>query len=231
MRVLAIETSTKILSAAVIGDDGLSLDLNYDFKLRHGSHLVPAIEALLKFAGMALQDIDAYCVSIGPGSFTGLRIGVAAVKALAVSSGKKVAAVPSLDALAMNVFSKDSFIKPVIDAKKGNVYTCLYKYGRDGRLKRLSKHSLVPASGALEKIKKPTVVLGDGVNVCDVKHPDITALPESFWQPKAKVVGEIGLEMVKNGDVENPDTLVPFYIYPEDVQCRKKNTSGPPGRK
>ena len=121
MRILAIDTSTRFLSVAV-ADGGRALASHHrEAHMKHSSQLVPVIEKVLKKSGIGLGGIDGFAVSIGPGSFTGLRIGVTTIKALAFSLKKPVAAVPTLDAIAEGVKGFAGIICPILDAKKKKV--------------------------------------------------------------------------------------------------------------
>ncbi|MBI4335953.1 MAG: tRNA (adenosine(37)-N6)-threonylcarbamoyltransferase complex dimerization subunit type 1 TsaB, partial [Candidatus Omnitrophica bacterium] len=142
MRVLAIDTSSKILGVAVLDEDSRSVEFNYNFQLRHASHLVPTIKEALKFSSLELKDMDAYCVSIGPGSFTGLRIGVSTVKAMVLAGKKKVIAVPSLDILARNIPYTEDTICVAVDAKKEKLYACFYEY-KNGGTEKITKYLLI----------------------------------------------------------------------------------------
>jgi tRNA threonylcarbamoyl adenosine modification protein YeaZ len=256
MRVLAIETSSTVLGIAVLDEDGRRIESNYSFELRHASHLIPTINNLLKFSGLKLDDIDAYCVNIGPGSFTGLRIGVSTVKALYAATGKKVVAVPSLDVLAHNIPYTDRTICVIVDAKKEKLYACFYKYMTstsphptpspqrgEGRGEGALLIGYDDLSERLEKIKNGILLTGDGIGKVAACHPDtersegegsikrsfglrpqddIKCADKEFWYPRAINAARIGLDMLKGGKVvKDVDALVPVYLHPRDVQCKK----------
>jgi len=219
MRVLAIDTSSSVLGVAVLDENGQGAEFNFNLGLRHASHLVPTIKKVLGFADLGLKDIDAYCVSIGPGSFTGLRIGVSTIKALWLADKKKVVAVPTLDVLARNIPDTDSVICVVVDAKKEKFYVCFYAY-KNTILKRLTPYLLIGNEELTAKIKKykPAIFLGDGAT----KAQSTTMLNSDFWYPRAINTAKIGLEMLKQGKlVKDVDALVPLYLHPRDVQCKK----------
>jgi len=240
MRVLAIETSSAVLGVAILDEDGRQAEFNYSFELRHTSHLIPTVNNLLKFSGRGLEDMDAYCISIGPGSFTGLRIGVSTIKALAATTGKKVAAVPSLDVLARNIPYTDDTICVVVDAKKEKLYACFYEYKKAG-LRKISPYLLIGYDDLLKrlgKIKTGTLLVGDGTEKVTSQCGAKRSLPEGgrsqvpskklkttnseFWYPSAINTARIGLDMLKDGKVvKDVDALVPVYLHPRDVQCKK----------
>jgi len=127
MKLLAIDTSTDYLSLAVMdGSDALSR-IHRSEPRSHSSLLMPMIDEVLSRAKTALRDLDGFCLSIGPGSFTGLRIGVAAIKGLAVITKKPIVTVPTLDAVAENAKEFHGIICAVLDARKGKVYACIYR--------------------------------------------------------------------------------------------------------
>ena len=231
MRILAIDTSSKVLGVAILDEAGGEFEFNYSFELRHASHLIPTIKNVLGFAQLDLGDIDAYCVSIGPGSFTGLRIGVATVKALAAVDKKKVVAVPSLDVLACNIYDAKKTICVLVDAKKEKLYSAFYAY-KSEKLRRVSKDLLIGYDDLLEKIgkyKNGVLLIGDGIEKLRTQNPGprtqkekMRFVAKEFWHPRAINVARIGLGMLKEERfVKDVDALVPEYMFPRDVQCKK----------
>jgi tRNA threonylcarbamoyladenosine biosynthesis protein TsaB len=215
-----------MLGVAVLDDNGQGAEFNYNLGLRHASHLVPTIKDVLKFAGLTLKDIDAYCVSIGPGSFTGLRIGVTTVKALALVDKKKVVAVPSLDVLARNApQTTGRIIGVILDAKKEKAYACFYQY-KNNELKRLSPYLLKSYKELAGDVRryKAGLLLGDAapqLTACSLKLTAKFANAESC-HPRAINVARIGLGMLRAGKtVKDIDALAPFYMHAKDVQVRE----------
>jgi len=227
MKILAIDTSSKVLGVAVLDENGHGMELNYDLGLRHTSHLVPTIKRVLDFSNLRLKDLDALCVSIGPGSFTGLRIGVSTAKAFTISSRKRLVAVPSLDVLAKGYPCENGKICVLVDAKKDKFYSCFYEYKRN-RLKRISRYLLVSAEEISSEVRKkrPDCIIGDGISKVrgsGAGYKGIEFVGEKFWYPRAINVAEIGLEMFKAGKVvKDVDRLAPVYMHPRDVQCKVK---------
>lgn len=165
MNILAIDTSTDYLSLAVLKDGRLAAKFHKKAHRKHSMLLVPMIDKLLKKAKLKIIDIDCFAISVGPGSFTGLRIGVTVVKGLAYALKKRIVAVPTLDVIANNAKSFKGMICPVLDARKNKIYACMYK--SDGKsLKRLSKYLLLPAADLLKKVKDMrynVLFLGDAI--------------------------------------------------------------------
>jgi tRNA threonylcarbamoyladenosine biosynthesis protein TsaB len=178
------------------------------------------IDRLMRKARIKPKDLDGFAVSIGPGSFTGLRIGVAAVKGLAYALGRPVAAVPTLDAIAENAAAFRGAVCPVLDARKNKVYACLYR--SDGRrMRRISKYLLLPAA-ELEKrinpLKADIMFLGNGVSLVGAlkaaERQDPKKNPD--WHPRAEVVARLGLELFRRGRTVIAEALEPMYIYSKE---------------
>lgn len=217
MKILAIDTSTDYLSVAVT--DGAKVLGRYHrpSNRNHSRLLIPVISGLIKKSGLKAGDIDAFAVSIGPGSFTGLRIGVVAVKGLAYSFGKPVITVPTMDVIAGNVKGFNGIVCPVIDARKNKVYTCFYR--SDGKsFKRLTKYLLIPVVDLLKMAGKydRVLFLGDGVK--------LTGAPEAIkdWQPRASAVAAIAAESFRKKKFVSPEKLEPMYIYSRECDITGK---------
>ena len=134
MRILGVDTSTSCGSLGLIDEDGVIAEYALFREETHSARLVPAIQALLREARININEIDGMAISLGPGSFTGLRVGLSAVKGLALATEKLVVGIPTLDALASNLPFTPYLICPILDARKGEVYTALYKDGEGDRL-------------------------------------------------------------------------------------------------
>jgi len=211
MKILAIDTSTDYLSLAVTDGGKILGRFHRRIGRNHSSMLIPMIDSLLKKARLKLKDIGGFVVSIGPGSFTGLRIGVATVKGLALATGKPIVAVPTLDAVARNAGRFKGAICPVLDARKNKLYACIYE--SDGKvIKRRSKYLLVSAQDLLEKIKRYDKIffLGDGTALLGKKAG------KADWYPRAEVAARLGLEDFKKRKFVKAEDLEPLYIYSKE---------------
>jgi len=156
-------------------------------------------------------------LSIGPGSFTGLRIGVAACKGINLALGIPIAAIPTLDVIAYNFRGeKERMLCPLIDAKKQKVYACLYKPGP----KRFGDYMLIDIEGLLKKIKKPTLVFGDAVGLYGdpLKKNPLVSISKEDWHPKAEVVAKLGFQKAKKKQFANVDKLAPMYLHSQYCQ-------------
>ena len=224
MPLLAIETSTRQLGVAVL--DGERLMSSYELlaEYPHAVELPDAVTRVLKAAHTTLEALEAIVVDIGPGSFTGLRIGLAFVKALAFATKKAVIGVPSLDVLAAGVPFSPHLVCPILDAKQKNVYAALYRLETGTPIKQ-HDYSLGSIDAVLSLIKEPTVFLGDG---CALYRERIVqrvgdhaqfAAPE-LWLPRAATLARLGRERLAQGHRDDPSRLVPLYLYPLDCSVR-----------
>ena len=214
MRILALETSAKAVSAAVT-EDGKVLCSGYqDTGLTHSRTLMPIVEAMLKNTGLTVQDCDAVAVAAGPGSFTGIRIGVSAAKGLAFAADKPCAAVSTLEAMARNVAHMDALVVCSMDARRSQIYNALFEI-RGGKPVRLCGDraiSLAELGEELGKMQKSAFLVGDGAQLCyntclDMGIPAVLApgnlVSQSAW----------GVAMAAFGQTPAPaEELLPVYL-------------------
>lgn len=163
MKILAIESAALSAGAAVVVDDTLKSEQFLHNGLTHSETLLPLLDAALRGADLTMRDIDAVAVSAGPGSFTGVRIGMGTAKGLALGAEKPMLCVPTLLALVYNVLYYDGFIVPIMDARRGEVYTATY-YCQSGELKEITPMRAIPLRTLLEEVDTAMFV-GDGVPV------------------------------------------------------------------
>jgi tRNA threonylcarbamoyladenosine biosynthesis protein TsaB len=215
MKILAIDTSTDYLSLAISDGEKVMARYHRPTFRNHSRLIIPTISNLVKIAGLKIKDIDAFALSIGPGSFTGLRIGVVTVKALAYSLGKPIVTIPTLDVIARNAGNFCGLICPVIDARKSKIYACLYK--SDGKVvKKISKYLLLPVEELLKKTAAydKVLFLGDALGLvgCDVKIKS--------WYPKAGTVADLALDSLKKKKFTSPEALEPMYLYSRECDIK-----------
>ncbi|MBI4341959.1 MAG: tRNA (adenosine(37)-N6)-threonylcarbamoyltransferase complex dimerization subunit type 1 TsaB [Candidatus Omnitrophica bacterium] len=223
MTLLAIETATRQLGVAAI--DGERLLASYELLAEHphAVELPGAVSRVLQAAQTTLEQIDAIVVDIGPGSFTGLRIGLAFVKALAFPRRTPVVGIPSLDVLAANVPFAEGWVSPVLDAKQQNIYTALFQV-RDGRPVKQSEYLLGPVDEMLEQMKQAAVFLGDGCaryrDQILGRFPRAQIAAPELWLPRAATLARLGRDRWLAGERDDPARLVPMYLYPFDCSVR-----------
>lgn len=164
MKICVLDASTQVASVAMMEEGKLIYESNLIHGLTHSEKLMPLVEAAFTLTGWEPTDVDVYGVVEGPGSFTGLRIGVATVKGLAQAAGKPVTGVGTLDVLAMNVPFFQGVTAPILDARRGQVYGALFHWNQ-GRMVRETGDLAIPLAELLEEIEKralPALFLGDG---------------------------------------------------------------------
>lgn len=225
MKILALETSTIAGSVAVVDDNkGLIGEVRVDVKVAHSERLMPSVEWLLNASDLSINDIDAFGVSIGPGSFTGLRIGLSTAKGLAFSTGKPLVPVKTLDAFARTLVYCSYTICPMLDARKNEVYAGLYRW-EDDFCKKIVPETAISPEALLNEIKGSGTVLftGDGAVkyselIEKIIGKDAVFAPSYRMSPAASSVAEIAFETLKQGDLPDPVRIIPFYIRKSEAE-------------
>ena len=218
MNVLAVESSGMVAAVALAREGKLVGEYYLDHERTHSQHLMPLIDQLLYGVGIKLSDIDVFAASKGPGSFTGLRIGIATVKGLAQAVDKPVLGVATLDGLAYNLISREGLICPIMDARREQVFTSIYR--SKGDLKRLDDYMAIPVVELIQKLKtydEPVMFNGDGVAVYwDIIKAELgdkaLMAPINLLTQRASSIACIALERFKSGDAQNYTELLPFYL-------------------
>ncbi|OPZ93205.1 MAG: tRNA threonylcarbamoyladenosine biosynthesis protein TsaB [Firmicutes bacterium ADurb.Bin419] len=219
MKVLAIDTSTAVAAIALMDDEKLLGEYSLNNKKTHSQKLMVMIKEIFNDLEIKPLDIDVFAASTGPGSFTGLRIGVTTAKAMAFATSKPVIGVPTLDALAYNVVTSSFIICPILDARNNQVFTALYQ-SKDGKLERITEYLGIPVNELVQLIKeknKTVIFTGDAIDLH--RNYFITELsgncefsPLAMRLQRASSVAEIALKMAKEGKYESSFELVPFYL-------------------
>ncbi len=216
MCILGIETSTKTGSVAVVSEQGVIAQYSLNIEVTHSERLMSTVDRVLKDTGLSMDRFDAFAVAIGPGSFTGLRIGLSTVKGLALATGKPVAAVPTLRALAWNIPHTAHPVCPMLDARKNEVYAALYTF-EGPALTQTMPEAVIPLAQLAGFIKDRTVFTGEASHHYRGELERLLGdralfAPLSAILPSAASVAEIGLEMIRGGRQSDPDSLTPLYI-------------------
>ena len=224
MKILALETAAKAVSAAITEDGKVLASAFQDTGLTHSRTLMPLVELLLKNTGLTPADMDAFAVSAGPGSFTGVRIGVSAAKGLAWAADKPCAAVSTLAALARNVAFLDGLIVCAMDARRQQVYNALFE-AKDGALTRLTEDRAIALADLAEELRgdpRPKTVLGDGGRMT---YDFLTAAGVPCRLAPAHLVKEnavsVALEaeaLAQNGGLVTAQDLAPVYLRPPQAE-------------
>jgi len=222
MNILAVDTATQSCSVAVVSEKSVIAEYTVNHKDTHSRFVLAMIDDLLKICHLTVKDLDGFAVTIGPGSFTGLRIGLSTVKGLALAVGKSVAGISSLEALAYAVSGREGLICPMLDARRQEVYTGRYRF-RDMTLINEMPPQAVSPDIAVENIDEPCIFIGDGAMVyADLIRKNLGQLavfPNLFQHTiRASAVGLIAVERFMADDTDDPDHLKPFYIRKSDAQ-------------
>ena len=216
MKILAIDSTGLVSAVALVNETKIIAELSTNFKKTHSETLMPMIESIKAMTELDLSEIDFIACASGPGSFTGLRIGAATVKGLARGLDKKIIPVPTLDALAYNIFESSKIIVPMMDARRNQVYSCMYKW-EGGKLKKLSDYLAEDIAVIIEmtnQYAEGTIFLGDGVLV-HKEYISNHAENASFVPPHlntqlASSVGCLALEYADTA-IDAKD-FSPFYL-------------------
>lgn len=219
-RVLAIETSGTIGSVA-LWEGALVAEESFERGLVHGKALVPAIDVLLERAGWEKTSLGLIAVSQGPGSYTGVRVGVATAKALAYTLGCPIVGVPTLDALARNHPPASVMLCPVVDARWEQVYTATYEW-RGAELTRISGPRAVRPEDLARELPERAHLFGDGLKRYRAvfERPGITFGDEMEWACRARVVAELGARAFTEGRRDEAVSLVPLYLRPTEAEVK-----------
>jgi tRNA threonylcarbamoyladenosine biosynthesis protein TsaB len=225
MRILAVDTATRTGSVAVLEDDTLVAEVQVTSSETHAKRLMSVVDCTLHMAGMEMGALDGFAVTTGPGSFTGLRIGISAVKGFSFATGRPVTGVSTLDALAYQFPWCPSLICPLLDARKAQVYTALYRGGRDGGWEKVVSDRVVNPRQWLMRIEGLCLFVGDGARLYKNLIKDILGPRARFAAPylntlRASVVAHVGLKQIKGGQIVNVARLVPYYIRKSDAEIK-----------
>jgi tRNA threonylcarbamoyladenosine biosynthesis protein TsaB len=224
-RALAIETSGRIGSIATVLDSRVLAEEQFPHGLQHAAQILPIIDRMCRAQDWAPRGIDELYLSIGPGSFTGLRIGVTVAKTMAFATGVKVVAVPSVSVLVANAPSDAREAIVVLDAKRGQIFTARFAREESGRwLEREAAH-LDDLPSMLSRASRPVQLIGEGIpyheTEFDRNDSQIIVTPPDLWRARASAVADIGAAMAERGEFADPDRLVPIYIrLPEAEEKR-----------
>src|SRR5574342_851139 len=228
MLVLGVETSTMQGGVALVGDDRLVCEYLLNVEATHSERLLPAIQRMLWDAGVGLEAVSGIAVSIGPGSFTGLRIGLSTVKGLAYATGIPVVGVPTLEALAWAVPAARWQVCPVLDARKQEVYAALFQHEPGGLLRLMEDVALTPED-LCSRIRKPTLFLGEGAEAYGelfrrLLGDRMLLPPLASRGARPACVAELGRGRLLRGERDAVESLVPRYLRPSEAELRRQQS-------
>lgn len=217
MKILALESAGAIASVALADGERTVAEFRADNGNTHSETLLPMVDALLSVTGWSLSDIGLFAASVGPGSFTGIRIGAATVKGLAFGSGKICIGISSLETLAYNLRGRDGLICPVMNARRRQVYTALFR-SQNGTIRRLSPDTVMPVDSLdtfLSPYSDPVLLCGDGypLAIGAISHP-ADPIPEVLRTASAASVACAAFAAYRDGVCGTDATLSPVYLRP-----------------
>lgn len=245
MKILAIESAATAASVAILDGDTCIADMTIQFKKTHSQTILPMIDQICKITETEPESIDAVAVSVGPGSFTGLRIGVATGKGIALAYDRPMIEVSTLLAMAANIpAGSECLICPVMDARRAHVYTGVYEYDDEGNLQEvlpeslLSYEELADSLNSLAEEGKPVIMLGDGLSALESKAGDARRMkdimqelvagelilaPENMNYQRAASVAVVAAKMAKEGKLVSSDEVKPDYLRPSQAERMRKS--------
>lgn len=233
MKILAIDSSATAASVALVDNGKVLGEFYINTRLTHSQTLMPMVENLLKCTQSALNEVDLFAVSAGPGSFTGIRIGVASIKGLAMAENKPCVGVSTLEAIAYNLELMQGTICAVMDARCQQVYNAVFR--TDGnRIERLTPDRAISIEALAEEFKnykKPFYLVGDGAKLCYnsewFKGLEVTLSPEPLIYQRACSVAKAAVCAYEQGKEVTPAALMPVYLrLPQAERELKKRLKG-----
>lgn len=233
MKILAIESSSLTASVAIVEDDVMVSEYTMNYKKTHSQTLLPMIDEMCHLTDYQLEEIDAIAVSAGPGSFTGLRIGSATAKGLGLALNKPLIHIPTVEAMAYNLCFATDYIVPIMDARRNQVYTGIYK-GMDGNIEEVEEQCITVIEELLEKVKKlqgKAIFLGDGVPVFREKiiaelGTQAAFAPAHMNRQRAGAVAELAKIYYRQGKLETAAEHAPDYLRLSQAERERKEKDG-----
>jgi tRNA threonylcarbamoyladenosine biosynthesis protein TsaB len=236
VRALAIETSSRTGSIAAVEDGRVVAEAQFEHGLQHAAQILPIIDRLCRGQGWTPADVHELYVSAGPGSFTGLRIGITLAKTFSLATGARLVAVPTVRVLAENAPPEARHVVLVLDAKRGQIFSARFERARGEQhasgeqrardeakdwLEREPAH-LDTLATMLARAPRPVHLLGEGIPHHEKFVPrgdaNVIVTPSESWRPQARVVAAIGARMARAGHFADPDRLAPTYLRKPEAE-------------
>ena len=235
MKVLGIDSSGLVASVAVVEDDILLAEYTVNYKKTHSQTLLPMLKEIGDMINLDLNSLDAIAIAAGPGSFTGLRIGSATAKGLGLALDKPIIPVPTVDGLAYDLWGTDKIVCPIMDARRGQVYTGIYEFDND-RLIVLEDQMAVgieELGQRLHSYDRKVVFLGDGVPVFKealmeriMAGREIAFAPAHLNRQRAAAVGALAIRYYREGKMETAAEHQPDYLRVSQAERERKERLG-----
>jgi len=236
MKILAVDSSSLTASVA-IGEDGITVaEYTVNYKKTHSQTLLPMLDEIVKMTEQDMQTVDAIALAAGPGSFTGLRIGSATVKGLAQALNKPVISVPTVDGLAGNLYGTDKLVCPIMDARRNQTYTGLYKFVKSEEeyemhcIKEQCAVDITEIIAAINELGREVIFLGDGVPVFADTIREQIRVPYSFApntcnRQRAAVIGWLASKLFAQGKTESAAQHAPEYLRLSQAERERNERS------
>lgn len=229
MKIIAIDSSGLVATVAIATEDSITAEYTVNYKKTHSQTLLPMLSAISEMTELDLDTVDAIAVAAGPGSFTGLRIGSATAKGLGLAMKKPLIEVPTVDALAANMWGITDVICPIMDARRSQVYTGLYEFDENNELTVLCEQYAEDISVVVDKINgigRPVVFLGDGVPVYKDTIEKIIKVPVKFAPPhmnrqRAGALAYLAARYYKEGKTVSAADHKPQYLRVSQAEREK----------
>ncbi|MBQ6128153.1 MAG: tRNA (adenosine(37)-N6)-threonylcarbamoyltransferase complex dimerization subunit type 1 TsaB [Lachnospiraceae bacterium] len=220
MKIIAIDSSSLVASVAIATEESVIAEYSVNYKKTHSQTLLPMLDEIKTMTELDLSSVDAIAVTSGPGSFTGLRIGSSTAKGLALALGKPIVEVPTVDALAMNMWGSADLVCPLMDARRNQVYTGFYEFDENDELSVIKERfaeDIEKVVGMLNDIGKSVTFLGDGVDVSKEAIRRVMRIPFRFAPPhlsrqRAGSVATLAVKYYKEGRMVDSSAHKPEYL-------------------
>jgi tRNA threonylcarbamoyladenosine biosynthesis protein TsaB len=224
MKLLAVDTATMLGGVAIIDDGRLVFESRLNVRITHSERVMREIDLALGAASMDIADIDVFGISTGPGSFTGLRVGLSTIKGLVYATGKKLVAVPTLECMAWNLPYSRHQVCPVLDARRKEVYAALFRWSGKG-FERIIEEQTFSIERLLAMIDADTIFLGEGAILC--RDAIVQKLGERAFfgapqhmVPSAANVAFLCMKKAENGEYSDPLMTVPAYHRRSEAEIK-----------
>lgn len=221
-KLLAVDTATQSCGVAIIADGYLQTELILSHGGTHTKQVLAAIDAVLNLEGGSLSQIDAFAVTRGPGSFTGLRIGISTVKGLALATDKPIVGISSLEVLAHQAGGEAPWVCPMIDARRNEIYWCVYRRQDDGPV-ALSEEQVGPIDKLARQIENPCILIGNAVaqyaaRLTGLVKTAVQWAPEIDHTIRPEVLARLAWHRYQQGDVDDIGGFAPVYLRKSDAE-------------
>ncbi|MBW1864185.1 MAG: tRNA (adenosine(37)-N6)-threonylcarbamoyltransferase complex dimerization subunit type 1 TsaB [Deltaproteobacteria bacterium] len=222
MKILSVDTSTPTCTVGIVNGDRILAESIDSSGQTHARHLMGMIDKTITISGIPIQEIDGFAVVTGPGTFTGLRIGIGTIKGLAFALSKPVVGVTSLAALAAQADLSTKFVCPVIDARRNEVYYGLY-VSEKGELQQIGKHRVAPPSELVRKVHESCQFIGNGARLYrktfDAALGSLSRFSRSCRDTiQAGTLARLALKQFQENDDQGLHAVAPYYIRRSDAE-------------